>query len=91
MLGVFDERAEDLIWGTDGNALISSSFIFPTATPGKSVADMCREAGARSLRAWIPANETRLPALFRPTMRLTVSNTGSFCSTRATMHSWPNR
>jgi 3-hydroxy-9,10-secoandrosta-1,3,5(10)-triene-9,17-dione monooxygenase len=29
MLGMFDKRAQDLIWGKDANVLIASSFIFP--------------------------------------------------------------
>lgn len=29
MLGMFDKRAQDLIWNEDVNALIASSFIFP--------------------------------------------------------------
>ncbi len=29
MLGMFDRRAQDLVWGKDANALIASSFIFP--------------------------------------------------------------
>jgi len=29
MLGMFDKRAQDMVWNTDANALIASSFIFP--------------------------------------------------------------
>ena len=29
MLGMFDKRAQDLVWDKDINALIASSFIFP--------------------------------------------------------------
>jgi 3-hydroxy-9,10-secoandrosta-1,3,5(10)-triene-9,17-dione monooxygenase len=29
MLGMFDKRAQDLVWNKDANALIASSFIFP--------------------------------------------------------------
>jgi 3-hydroxy-9,10-secoandrosta-1,3,5(10)-triene-9,17-dione monooxygenase len=29
MLGMFDQRAQDLVWGRDPDALIASSFIFP--------------------------------------------------------------
>jgi 3-hydroxy-9,10-secoandrosta-1,3,5(10)-triene-9,17-dione monooxygenase len=29
MLGMFDKRAQDLVWSKDANALIASSFIFP--------------------------------------------------------------
>ena len=29
MLAMFDERAQDLVWSRDANALIASSFIFP--------------------------------------------------------------
>ena len=35
MLGMFDERAQDLVWGKDPNALIASSFIFPAGRARK--------------------------------------------------------
>ena len=35
MLGMFDERAQDLVWGRDANALIASSFIFPAGRARK--------------------------------------------------------
>ena len=35
MLGMFDSRAQDLIWGRDVNALIASSFIFPAGRARK--------------------------------------------------------
>lgn len=35
MLGMFDDRAQDLIWGRDVNALIASSFIFPAGRARK--------------------------------------------------------
>jgi 3-hydroxy-9,10-secoandrosta-1,3,5(10)-triene-9,17-dione monooxygenase len=35
MLGMFDGRAQDLIWGRDVNALIASSFIFPAGRARK--------------------------------------------------------
>ena len=35
MLGMFDGRAQDLIWGRDANALIASSFIFPAGRARK--------------------------------------------------------
>jgi 3-hydroxy-9,10-secoandrosta-1,3,5(10)-triene-9,17-dione monooxygenase len=35
MLAMFDQRAQDLIWGRDPNALIASSFIFPAGRARK--------------------------------------------------------
>ena len=35
MLGLFDKRAQDLVWGNDPNALIASSFIFPAGRARK--------------------------------------------------------
>jgi 3-hydroxy-9,10-secoandrosta-1,3,5(10)-triene-9,17-dione monooxygenase len=35
MLGMFDERAQDLVWNKDVNALIASSFIFPAGRARK--------------------------------------------------------
>ena len=35
MLGMFDSRAQDLIWGRDVNTLIASSFIFPAGRARK--------------------------------------------------------
>jgi 3-hydroxy-9,10-secoandrosta-1,3,5(10)-triene-9,17-dione monooxygenase len=35
MLGMFDPRAQDLIWDKDANALIASSFIFPAGRARK--------------------------------------------------------
>jgi len=35
MLGMFDKRAQDLVWGKDPNALIASSFIFPAGRARK--------------------------------------------------------
>jgi 3-hydroxy-9,10-secoandrosta-1,3,5(10)-triene-9,17-dione monooxygenase len=35
MLGMFEERAQDLVWGKDPNALIASSFIFPAGRARK--------------------------------------------------------
>src|SRR5689334_5921476 len=35
MLGMFDRRAQDLVWDTDPNALIASSFIFPAGRATK--------------------------------------------------------
>ncbi len=35
MLGMFDERAQDRVWGKDANALIASSFIFPAGRATK--------------------------------------------------------
>jgi 3-hydroxy-9,10-secoandrosta-1,3,5(10)-triene-9,17-dione monooxygenase len=35
MLGMFDSRAQELIWGRDVNALIASSFIFPAGRARK--------------------------------------------------------
>ena len=36
MLGMFDKRAQDLVWSKDVNALIASSFIFPAGRARKS-------------------------------------------------------
>jgi len=36
MLGLFDKRAQDLVWGTDPNTLIASSFIFPAGRARKA-------------------------------------------------------
>jgi 3-hydroxy-9,10-secoandrosta-1,3,5(10)-triene-9,17-dione monooxygenase len=35
MLGMFDQRAQDLVWNKDANALIASSFIFPAGRARK--------------------------------------------------------
>ena len=35
MLGMFDKRAQDLVWNNDPNALIASSFIFPAGRARK--------------------------------------------------------
>jgi 3-hydroxy-9,10-secoandrosta-1,3,5(10)-triene-9,17-dione monooxygenase len=35
MLGMFDPRAQDLVWGKDPNTLIASSFIFPAGRARK--------------------------------------------------------
>jgi 3-hydroxy-9,10-secoandrosta-1,3,5(10)-triene-9,17-dione monooxygenase len=35
MLGMFDPRAQDLVWNKDANALIASSFIFPAGRARK--------------------------------------------------------
>src|SRR5258707_9802036 len=35
MLGMFDRRAQDLVWDKDANALIASSFIFPAGRARK--------------------------------------------------------
>jgi 3-hydroxy-9,10-secoandrosta-1,3,5(10)-triene-9,17-dione monooxygenase len=35
MLGMFDKRAQDLVWGKDPDALIASSFIFPAGRARK--------------------------------------------------------
>jgi 3-hydroxy-9,10-secoandrosta-1,3,5(10)-triene-9,17-dione monooxygenase len=35
MLGMFDKRAQDLVWNKDANALIASSFIFPAGRARK--------------------------------------------------------
>jgi 3-hydroxy-9,10-secoandrosta-1,3,5(10)-triene-9,17-dione monooxygenase len=36
MLGMFDARAQDLVWNKDANALIASSFIFPAGRARKA-------------------------------------------------------
>ena len=36
MLGLFDKRAQDLVWGKDPDTLIASSFIFPAGRARKS-------------------------------------------------------
>jgi 3-hydroxy-9,10-secoandrosta-1,3,5(10)-triene-9,17-dione monooxygenase len=35
MLGMFDKRAQDLVWNKDANALIASSFVFPAGRARK--------------------------------------------------------
>jgi len=35
MLGMFDRRAQDVVWNKDANALIASSFIFPSGRAHK--------------------------------------------------------
>ena len=35
MLGMFDRRAQDLVWNKDANALIASSFMFPAGRARK--------------------------------------------------------
>ena len=46
MLGMFDNRAQDLIWDKDANALIASSFIFPAGRARKV------EGGYRLRGSW---------------------------------------
>src|SRR5712664_2030942 len=46
MLGMFDERAQDLVWDKDANALIASSFIFPAGRARKV------EGGYRLRGSW---------------------------------------
>src|ERR1700694_6129358 len=35
MLGMFDKRAQDMVWGKEPNTLIASSFIFPAGRARK--------------------------------------------------------
>lgn len=37
MLGMFDPRAQDAVWGKDADALIASSFVFPAGRATKAV------------------------------------------------------
>src|SRR5580704_7118728 len=46
MLGLFDKRAQDLVWDKDPNALIASSFIFPAGRARKV------EGGYRLRGSW---------------------------------------
>jgi 3-hydroxy-9,10-secoandrosta-1,3,5(10)-triene-9,17-dione monooxygenase len=46
MLGMFDKRAQDLVWSKDPNALIASSFIFPAGRARKV------EGGYRLRGSW---------------------------------------
>jgi 3-hydroxy-9,10-secoandrosta-1,3,5(10)-triene-9,17-dione monooxygenase len=46
MLGMFDRRAQDEVWGQDANALIASSFIFPAGRARKV------EGGYRLRGSW---------------------------------------
>ncbi len=46
MLGMFDKRAQDLVWDKDANALIASSFIFPAGRARKV------EGGYRLRGSW---------------------------------------
>jgi len=46
MLGMFDNRAQDLVWDKDANALIASSFIFPAGRARKV------EGGYRLRGSW---------------------------------------
>ena len=46
MLGMFDERAQDLVWDKDPNVLIASSFIFPAGRARKV------EGGYRLRGSW---------------------------------------
>jgi 3-hydroxy-9,10-secoandrosta-1,3,5(10)-triene-9,17-dione monooxygenase len=46
MLGMFDQRAQDEVWGNDVNALIASSFIFPAGRARKV------EGGYRLRGSW---------------------------------------
>jgi len=46
MLGMFDKRAQDLVWDRDANALIASSFIFPAGRARKV------EGGYRLRGSW---------------------------------------
>ncbi|WP_371930076.1 acyl-CoA dehydrogenase family protein [Bradyrhizobium sp. CCGUVB1N3] len=46
MLGMFEEKAQTLVWGHDANALIASSFIFPAGRARKT------EGGYRLHGSW---------------------------------------
>ena len=46
MLGMFDKRAQDLVWDKDPNVLIASSFIFPAGRARKA------EGGYRLRGSW---------------------------------------
>jgi 3-hydroxy-9,10-secoandrosta-1,3,5(10)-triene-9,17-dione monooxygenase len=46
MLGMFDKRAQDRVWGSDADALIASSFIFPAGRATKV------EGGYRLRGSW---------------------------------------
>src|SRR5215813_875872 len=46
MLGMFDKRAQDIVWGKDASALIASSFIFPAGRARKV------EGGYRLRGSW---------------------------------------
>jgi len=46
MLGMFDKRAQDIVWGKDPNVLIASSFIFPAGRAKKA------EGGYRLRGSW---------------------------------------
>jgi len=46
MLGLFDKRAQDLVWGKDPDTLIASSFIFPAGRARKA------EGGYRLRGSW---------------------------------------
>ncbi len=46
MLGLFDKRAQDIVWGKDPNTLIASSFIFPAGRARKV------EGGYRLRGSW---------------------------------------
>src|ERR1700687_6077349 len=51
MLGMFDKRAQDLVWDKDVNALIASSFIFPAGRARKVDGGSVPRGSARNVDA----------------------------------------
>ncbi len=87
MLGMFDRRAQDLVWDKDPDALIASSFIFPSGRARK-VDGGYRLRGHWPFSSGVSSSDwNMLAASSRPTTRPMVSNTGSSCSTRTTTRS----
>src|SRR6201992_3667861 len=69
MLGMFDKRAQDLVWNKNPDALIASSSVSPPAAPARLMADTACAAVGRFRPASCPASGTCSPAWFPSTMR----------------------
>src|SRR6202162_6099037 len=61
MLGMFDQRAQDLVWNKDANALIASSFIFP-AGRARKVDGGYRLSGSWPFSSGVDASEWNMLA-----------------------------
>ncbi len=61
MLGMFDKRAQDLVWEKDANALIASSFIFP-AGRAKKVSGGYRLHGSWPFSSGVASSEWNMLA-----------------------------
>ena len=88
MLGMFDRRAQDVVWNKDAERADSIVLHLSGRPRQKGRRRICAARPlAVLLGRGVPANGICLPASFRPTMRPTGSSTGYSCSTRASTRS----